>query len=124
MESETLNVPAVIAGAVAAFLAGWVIYHPRVLGKVWATGSRVDIGGSPPAVAFLAQIVGLIALAIVIGMTATINFLGTALIAILAAASLIVSGGAFLKKSSAALAIDGGYIVLAGVLMIAAQGLL
>ena len=124
MESETLNVPAVIAGAVAAFLAGWVIYHPRVLGKAWATGSGVDIGGSPPAVAFLAQIVGLVALAIVIGMTATINFLGTALIAIVAAASLVVSGGAFLKKSSAALAIDGGYIVLAGVLMIAAQGLL
>lgn len=124
MNAEALNIPAVVAGAVAAFLAGWILYHPRVLGTAWAKGSGVDLGGSPPALAFLTQIVGLTALAVVIGMTATINFLGTALLAILAVAALVVSGGAFTGKSGAALAVDGGYIVLAGVLMIAAQGLL
>ena len=124
MEAEALNIVAVVVGAVAAFLAGWVIYHPRVFGTAWASGSGVDLGGSPPAIAFVAQIVGLIALALVIGMTATISFLGTALLAILAAAALVVSGGAFLKKSGPALVVDGGYIFAAGVLIIVAQGLL
>lgn len=124
MEAEALNIPAVAAGAVAAFLAGWIIYHPRVFGTAWAKGSGVDLDGSPPALAFVAQIVGLIALALVIGMTATISYLGTALLAILAAAAMVISGGAFLKKTGAALAVDGGYILIAGVLMIAAQGLL
>ncbi len=124
MEAEALNIPAVVAGAVAAFLAGWIIYHPRVFGTAWASGSGVDLGGSPPALAFIAQVIGLVALALFIGVTATISYLGTALLAILAAAALVVSGGAFLKKSGAALAVDGGYILLAGVLMIAAQGLL
>lgn len=124
MDAEALNVPAVIAGAVAAFVAGWLIYHPRTFGRAWASGSGVDLGSSPPALAFLAQIIGLLALSIVVGMTATVSFLGTALLAILAAAALVVSGGAFVRKSGAALAVDGGYILLAGLLMIAAQGLL
>ena len=124
MEAESLNIPAVVAGAVAAFLAGWVIYHPRVFGTAWAKGSGVDLGGTPPALAFATQIGGLIALALVIGMTATVSFLGTALLAIVAAAALVVSGGAFAGKSGKALAVDGGYIVVAGILMILAQGAL
>ena len=67
MEAEALNIPAVVAGAVAAFLAGWIIYHPRVFGTAWASGSGVDLGGSPPALAFIAQVIGLVALALFIG---------------------------------------------------------
>ncbi|QMU56950.1 MAG: DUF1761 family protein [Boseongicola sp.] len=124
MEAEALNIPAVIAGAVAAFIFGWIIYHPKVLGKTWAEGSGVDLGGSPPAMAFVAQILGLISLAIVVGVTATVSFLGTALLAILACAMFVVSGGAFLKKSTGALVTDGVYVIGAGALMIVAQGLL
>lgn len=124
METEALNTTAVIVGAVAGFVLGMILYHPRVLGKIWAEGSGVDLGGSPPIAAFAMQILGLIALAIVIGMTATINFLGTALLAIAAAALMTLGNGAFSGKSKGALMVDGLYILGAGVLMIAAQGLL
>ncbi len=124
MEAEALNIPAVIAGAVAGFAFGAIIYHPRVLGRTWAEGSGVDLGGSPPIAAFVLQALALIALAIVVGMTATLNLLGTAILAILAAALFVVSGGAFQKKTTGAIFTDGLYVVGAGALMILAQGLL
>ena len=124
MEAEALNIPAVAVGAVAAFLFGWLIYHPRVLGRIWAEGSGVDLGGSPPIAAFAFQALALLCLAIVIGMTATVNFLGTAVLAILAAMGFVVSGGAFTGKSTGALGVDAAYVIGAGILMIAAQGLL
>ena len=125
MEAEALNTPAVIAGAVAGFILGAVIYHPKVLGTIWANGSGVDLeGGKPPVLAFLAQALALLALAIVVGMTATVNFLGTAVLAILAAALFVGSGGLFQKKSTGAVMTDVVYIVGAGILMIAAQGII
>lgn len=124
MEAEALNTLAVFLGTVAAFVFGMLLYHPRLLGTIWAKGSGVELGGSPPILAFVLQLLGLVALAIVIGMTATVNFLGTALLAIAAVALLSMGGGAFSGKRKGALAVDGLYIVGAGVLMIAAQGLL
>lgn len=124
MEPEALNLPAVALGTIAGFVLGWVIYHPRVLGRVWAEGSGVEMGGAPPLAAFAGQILALLALALVIGMTATISYLGTAILAILAAALFVVSGGMFLKKSAGALVTDGLYVIGAGALMIVAQGIL
>ena len=124
MEAEALNITAVIVGAVAAFIYGAIIYHPRVLGTVWANGSGVSLDGDkPPALAFVLQILALAALAIVVGMTATVSFLGTALLAIAAAALFVVSGGAFQRRSTGALATDGLYVLGAGALMIVAQGI-
>ena len=124
MEAEALNIPAVALGTALGFVFGMVLYHPRVLGTIWANGSGVDLDGSPPVLAFVLQILGLGALAIVVGMTATVNFLGTALLAILAAALLVTGGGVFTGKSKGALATDGLYILGAGALMIVAQGIL
>ena len=123
MEAEALSITAISVGAVAAFLFGWVIYHPKVLGTTWAEGSGVELGGSPPALAFVLQILALVALAIVVGVTATVNFLFTAILAILAAACFVMSGGAFTKKSTGAIVVDGVYVVGAGVCMIVAQGI-
>ena len=124
MEAEALNIPAVIAGAVAGFAFGAVIYHPRVLGTVWANGSGVELDGKPPALAFALQILALLALAIVVGMTATVSFLGTAFLAILAAVLFVASSGVFQRKSMGAVMTDVIYIVGAGALMIVAQGVL
>ncbi len=124
MEAEALNTTAVIVGAIAGFVLGMILYHPRVLGTIWAKGSGVDLGGSPPIAAFVLQILALLCLAIVIGMTATINFLGTALLAIAATALMTIGNGVFSGKTKGALMVDGLYILGAGVLMIAAQGLL
>ena len=124
MEAVALNVPAVVAGAVAAFVFGWVMYHPKVLGRIWAEGSGVELSNSPPVLAMVLQALALLALATVVGMTATVNFLGTALLAIAAVALFVASGGAFTGKTAGAIAVDVIYILGAGVLMIAAQGLL
>jgi hypothetical protein len=122
---EPLNWLAIGTGVVAAFLAGWAIYSPMLFGKAWAAGSGVELGSasSMPVGAMVLQVVGLIFLALVIGLTAQINALFTAIFAILAAAGLVVSNGAFSGKSTAAMAVDGGYIVVAGALMIVAQGI-
>ena len=123
---ENLNLLATFVGAIAAFLFGWIIYSPAVFGRRWAEGSRVELGSaaSMPVMALATQFLALLALAFVIGITATLNMLITAILAILAAALFVVSGGAFTKKSSYALMIDGGYVLGAGVIMILAQGIL
>ncbi len=122
---DNLNWIAIITGTIASFLLGWVLYSPGVFGRKWAEGSRVELGSasSMPVFAMATQLVALFALSLVIGITATTNSLGAAIAAIIAAALFAVSGGAFIKKTGYALAVDGGYIIAAGVLMIAAQAL-
>ena len=122
---EELNWIAVIVGTVAAFLFGWLLYSPIGFGRRWAEGSRVELGtaSTMPVFAMATQFGALFLLALVVGITATTNALGTAVLAILAAATFTVSGGAFVKKTGFAMAVDGGYIVGSGVLMILAQGL-
>ncbi|MES0882905.1 DUF1761 domain-containing protein [Roseibium sp. SCP14] len=126
MEFANVNWIAVVAGTVVAFLFGWLVYSPMLFAKAWAEGSGVELTADsrPPMGAMLLQIAGLFFLATVIGVTATINALFAAILAILAAASLTISNGAFCGKSRAALTIDAGYIIGAGILMIAAQGIL
>ncbi len=128
MEGEFagVNWAAVIAGAIAAFVFGWILYAPAVFGRVWAKGSGIDIeiGNGPPVLAMVLQIIALLCLAIVVGVTETSNALLTAILAILAVVAFVVSGGAFMRKSGKALAVDGGYVLGAGILMILAQGLL
>lgn len=124
MEAEALNTAAVAAGAVAAFALGMVLYHPKIFGTIWAKGSGVDLTMSPNPFAFVSQIAAIVALALVIGLTAQVSALWTAILAIVAAALFVVSGGVFSGKSGGAIAVDGGYIIGAGILMIVAQGIL
>ena len=126
VELAGLNWLAVIAGTILAFLAGWLWYSPRLFGNGWAEGSKVELGSaqSMPVLAMVMQLLALFFLALVIGITATGNQLFTAIFAILALAAFSVSGGAFTRKSNYALMVDGCYAVLAGVIMIAVQGLL
>ncbi|CTQ51627.1 hypothetical protein LP7551_00139 [Roseibium album] len=126
MEFENLNWIAVAAGTVVAFLFGWLWYSPLLFVKAWAKGSGVEFNpdSKPPMGAMVLQFVGLFFLATVVGITATFNALFAAIFAILAAATMTISNGAFCKKSNTALAIDAGYIICAGILMILAQGIL
>ena len=120
---EPFNILAVIVGAIVAFLVGWIWYGP-LFGKKWADGSGVELGSasSMPVFAMVAQFVALLTLSVVVGITASTSALFTALFAILAAALFVTSAGAFVKKSNEAIAIDFGYIVIAGVVMILCQG--
>jgi hypothetical protein len=59
-----------------------------------------------------------------VGITAVNDLLLTALLVILTIGLLQVGAGLFAQKSRAAALIDGGYVVMMGALMIAAQGVL
>lgn len=122
---ENLNWLAVIVGTVVAFLVGWLWYSPKLFGTKWAEGSRVVLGNANemPFVAMMAQVVALFLLAMVVGVTASTSALGTAILAILAVAAFVTSNGAFSKKSTYAVMVDAGFIVVAGVIMILAQGI-
>ena len=120
-----VNWAAVLAGVVAALALGFLVYGPMGFQKRWAEGSRLR--GPPesfPVGAFAAQVVALFLLALVIGLTETTGALGVAVVAILAVAAQAASVGAWAQKSGFAIAIDAGYAIAAGVLMIAAQALI
>ncbi len=123
---ETINWTAVAAGAIAAFLLGWLVYSPAVFGRRWAEGSHISPEPPErlPVLALAAQFAALLLLATVVGLTASMNALGLALLAIVTAAAFPVANGAFTQKSPFAIAVDAGYILAAGVVMIVAQALL
>ncbi len=125
MDSAALNWPAVIAGTVAAFALGMLWFSPRMFGRGWSTGSHnIQPPDSPPILAMALIFVGLFILALVIGMTETNEAIGTAIAAISAVAIMIAGMDLFSQKSGKATAIDAGYIIACGALMIAAQAIL
>ncbi len=123
---EPLNLLAVAVGTIIAFLFGWLVYSPKVFGKGWAEGSGVALGQTSemPYFAMVSQLVALALLSLVIGLLAAQAAFWTAILAILAAMMFVVSAGAFLKKSTYAMLVDGGYILGSGVLMILVQAVL
>jgi len=121
-----VNWLAVVVGAVAAFLVGWLWYSPKMFGSKWAAGAGVDLGSasSMPVGAMVTQLTALLLLSTVVGITATTNALFTAILAIFAAATFVASSGAYMKKGSATILIEFFYIVVAGAVMILVQGVL
>ena len=123
--SADLNIAATLLGAIAAFGLGMIWFSPLLFGRAWAAGSHaISPPVRPPLLAMAVQFAGTAALALVIGLTATTDALGTAIAAILAAALLVAGMDLFSQKSRRATLIDSGYVVTAGIVMIAAQGLL
>lgn len=123
---SNVNWLATVVGAVVAFLAGALWYSEKLFGSKWAEGSRVDLGkvDQMPVFAMVSQIVGLLMLATVIGITRLSEDIVTAIIAILAVATLIASNGGFAQKSGYAIRVEFFYIIVSGAIMIAAQGVL
>ena len=120
-----VNWLAVVAGSVVAFLVGW-LWYSKLFGKIWMEGSNLPANAADdvPVVALVTNFVALFLMALVVGITATSNALITAVLAILAVAVYAASMGGFVKKSRTAILIDFSYVVVAGVVMIVAQGVL
>lgn len=123
---SNVNWLAVVVGAIVSFVGCWVWYSPKVFGKKWAAGSGVslDTECKPPMFALIAQLVAFLLLATVIGITATTDALFTAILAILSVTAFTVSACGFAKKSAAATTIESSYVIVSGVIMIMAQGIL
>lgn len=118
-----VNWYAVMAGAIVAFLVGWVWYSPKVFGQKWADGVGVSLTKSPPADAMLSQIAGLLLMSWFVGVTAVSQALLTVILATLAAIVLAYSARAFAGHSLAARLIDAGFTAAALVVMILMQGI-
>ena len=117
---------AVIVGAVLSFLLGWLWYSPMVFGKKWAEGVGVEFGSASamPVGAMVAQIVGILLLAWLFGITASNNALLTIILVVLTIAAFLVSSGMFAKKSAYAIWTEAGYIVAMAVVMFVVQAIL
>ncbi|WP_257099003.1 DUF1761 domain-containing protein [Pseudovibrio flavus] len=122
---SNVNWVAVIVGAIASFMLGWLWYSPVAFGKVWASGTGVDLDRPEkmPALAMVSQFLGLFLMSWFVGVTAMNNALMTVVLATVAFAVLGFSGGKFGQKSTAAALIDFGYWIAALVVMLIVQGL-
>ncbi|HSG66453.1 MAG TPA: DUF1761 domain-containing protein, partial [Gammaproteobacteria bacterium] len=69
----------VVAGAAVAFLGGWLWYSPKIFGRGWAEGSRVELGSAAamPIGALVSQAIGLLLLSWFVGVTAVSSALAT-----------------------------------------------
>jgi len=127
MEELTANVNwlAVIVGFVVSFVLGWLWYSPRLFGKKWAEGIGVELGSAEqmPVAAMVTQALGTFLLSWIVGITAAQEALLTIILIVITYVMLQVSGGLFTKKSSAAIAIDAGFVVAMAVVMILFQGI-
>lgn len=115
----------VIAGAIAAFLVGWLWYSPKLFGMKWAEGVGVRMGAANemPAAAMISQFLGLFLVSWLVGVTAVSNALLTIILAVVGFSVLGYAGGLFRKNSAYARAVDAGYWVASGVVMVICQGI-
>lgn len=115
----------IIVGAVVSFLVGWFWYSPKGFGTKWAEGVGVslDDASKMPPQAMVLQFAGIFFMSWVIGLTAAINALFTAILVILAITCLILANGYFAQKSQYSIMVEGGYIVIIGAIMIVCQGI-
>ncbi len=121
---ENLNWLAVGVGTIGAFILGMLWFSPILFGKGWSTGSHnIQPPESPPIAAMVIQFLGTFALAMVVGLTETTGDLLTAIMAILATALFVAGMDLFSQKTGKATAIDAGYVVAGGAIMIIAQGI-
>lgn len=123
--TSNVNWLAVIIGTIVSFIIGWLWYSPILFGKKWAEGSGVELGtaSSMPVAAMVTQLVSTFFLALLVGITAAQNALATIILIVLTIAGFVMSVGLFVKKSTFAVLVDGGFIVIMGVVMIIIQGI-
>lgn len=121
-----INWIATIAGFVAAFVLGALWFSPMMFGKKWAEGVGVKLekGAKMPMMPMLTQAIGTFLLAWLVGITASIEHLLTILIALFAFAFLKYADGGFSQKSTYATVTESSYILVMGIIMIAAHAIL
>jgi len=123
--TSNVNWLAVILGTLISFLIGWLWYSPILFGKKWAEGSGVELASasSMPIAAMITQFVSTFFLALLVGITAAQNALATIILVVLTVAGFVMSTGLFVRKTNFAIAVDGSFIVIMGVVMVIIQGI-
>ena len=121
-----VNWLAVIAGAVAAFVMGWLWYSPKLFGTKWAEGVGANLGSASemPVGAMATQAAGLLLMSWFVGVTAANNALLTVILATVAFTLLGYSGGMFGRQNAYVRNVNAGYWIAALVVMIVCQAIL
>ncbi len=121
-----MNIIALGVGVVGAFVLGFIVYGPFLgLQRRWAEGTRIDPEpNGMPMGTLLVHLVMLTLYALVIAMTETTNALDVAVVAILAITAQAAAVGAWAQKTGFAIAVDAGYALGCGVVMILAHAAL
>ncbi|MGP1397923.1 MAG: DUF1761 domain-containing protein [Inquilinaceae bacterium] len=116
---------AVIIGAIASFVLGWLWYSPKLFGPKWAEGVGVEMGtaATMPVAAMITQAVGLLLMSWFVGVTAASNALLSVILGTVAFTVLAYSAGLFTKKSAYARNVDAGYWIACLAVMIVCQGI-
>lgn len=115
---------AVIVGAVASFLLGWLWYSPKLFGVKWAEGVGVELNPtSGIAGAMVCQVIGLLLMSWFVGVTAVSNALFTVILATVAFTVMAYAGGMFSRKSAYARNVEAGYWIASLIVMIICQGI-
>ena len=120
----SVNWLAVLVGAIAAYALGALWYSPKMFGKKWMKSVGLDENDKGPVMtAMIAQGVGTLLLAWVIGVTETTQNIMLALLIALTIAVLIKANGLFANKGMYAIKVDAGYVVVMVIVMILAQAI-
>jgi hypothetical protein len=116
---------AVISGAVVAYLVGWLWFSERLFGKGWAEGVGVELGKSNdmPMAAMVMQAVGLFLMSWFVSVTAASNLLMTVILGTLAFTVMAGAGSMFRRNSTYSRNVDGGYWIVALVIMVVCNGI-
>ena len=124
--TANVNWLAVIAGAMLAFLLGWLWYSPWLFGAKWAEGVGVKMGAATamPVAPMVAQAIATLFLSWVVGVTAAANALATIILVAVTIALLIAAGGLFAGKSRYAIYAEAGFVLAMVLVMIVIQGIL
>jgi hypothetical protein len=130
MNIHTLNIWAIVASAISAFVIGGLWYSPFLLGSAWkrANGFTADPPAAGPkgfAIAFLLSLVMAINLAMFLNAPATTLAFG-AVAGFLAGAGWVATGigivAVFEHRSLKYVLINGGYLTVARTVMGAILG--
>ena len=125
MDELTTNISwlAVVTGAIAAFLVGWLWYSPMLFGKKWAEGVGVELGAANdmPMAAMVLQAIGLLLMSWFVAVTATNNALLTVILATLAFTVMGMAGGKFARHSEYATNVNAGFWIVSLALMVVAN---
>ncbi|MEW7009235.1 DUF1761 domain-containing protein [Lentilitoribacter sp. EG35] len=116
---------AVVVGAIASFLLGWLWYSPLLFGRKWAEGLGLELGtaNDMPAGAMIAQIIGLLLMSWFVAVTAVSEALLTVILATLAFTALAYSGGMFAKQNTYVRNVNAGYWIISLIIMIICNGI-
>lgn len=120
-----INWLAVIISSIAAFVLGAIWYSQALFAKGWAEGSRIDVNSKPDGwvLVMVTQFIGTFLLAWLIAVVCASDLHSAAYLAVLTVAVLIYAGGGYNQKTIYAKAVESGYVIAMGVVIILIQKL-